>query len=242
MTGSSGKLGREILKLRPDAKAPSHAELDITDFDKLRRYIERQSIDTVIHCAAMTSVRECEERRREALEVNVDGTRNLVYVISERPSGYFVYISTACVFPGDERDRFYTENDVPYPKNFYGLTKFLAENVVKDTADLRRTLLTLIIRTNFVSRGKWMYRTAFTDRFGTYLYSDQVAVAILKFVDQRRTGTIHICGDKRVSMYELARLNDLDVKPMTLQNYDGPPLTINMCLSSTIAPRITLEA
>jgi dTDP-4-dehydrorhamnose reductase len=174
--------------------------------------------------------------------VNVEATRNLAYVISERPSGYFVFISTACVFSGDEPDRFYTENDVPYPKNFYGLTKFLAENLVKNTADLRRTLLTLIIRTNFVSRGKWMYTTAFTDRFGTYLYSDQVAAAVIKFVDQRRTGTIHICGDRRVSMYELAKHNDLDVKPMTLQNYEGPPLTVNMCLSSTIVPRIQLDA
>jgi len=236
ITGGSGKLGRELLKLAPSAYSPTHGELDITDSQKVTQFILSNTIDVIVHCAALTSVRRCEESRQDALAVNVEGTKNLVYGVAKKPQSYFVYISTACVFPGDQPDHFYDENDVPYPKNFYGLTKLLGEYIVKQTADLQRTLSTLIVRTNFVSRGKWPHPSAFVDRFGTYLYVDQVAAALMRNVEERRTGVVHICGNKRISMYDIARLEDVRVEPMTLDKYRGPPLTVNMCLSSTIVP------
>ena len=178
---------------------------------------------------------------REACEVNVEGTKNLIHTISERPYSYFIYISSASVFPGDDPDSFYTENDVPYAKNFYSLTKLLGENVVKNTADLRLKSKIMIVRCNFVSRGKWPYPAAFTDRYGTYLYADQVAGAVINCMQQQMTGTIHVCGDAGISMYELARKNDPDVRPMLLSDYKGPPeLNVNMCLASLRIPPIHL--
>ena len=63
-----------------------------------------------------------------------------------------------------------------------------------------------IIRTNFVSKEQWKYPKAFTDRFGTYLFSDGVAKGIFEVVEKKEKGIIHIVGDKRMSMYELAML------------------------------------
>ena len=39
------------------------------------------------------------------------------------------YISTACVFDG--HDEMYNEESIPYPENFYALTKLLGEYEVK---------------------------------------------------------------------------------------------------------------
>jgi dTDP-4-dehydrorhamnose reductase len=152
-------------------------------------------------------------------------------LVNEVRSPYFVYISTACVFPGDDPDRYYQEDDLKYPCNFYGLTKSFGELMAETLKDV------LIIRTNFAQRGPWKHPMAFTDRYGTYLYADQVASVLLGLVMKRETGVLHICGDKRMSMYEFARLADHDVRPTTLSDYSGPRLTVNMCLrSSRIAP------
>jgi len=156
--------------------------------------------------------------------VNVTGTRNLL----DTNPRYFILISTACVFPGDNPDKFYSESDIPYPKNFYALTKLLAEQ-----QSIRSKHETLIIRTNFIERGLWPYPKAFTDRYATYLYSDQAAKAIANTVKQRETGLIHICGDEKLSMFEFARIMDPKVEPMNLNEYRPKPhLTRNMALTS----------
>jgi dTDP-4-dehydrorhamnose reductase len=90
----------------------------------------------------------------------------------------------------------------------------------------------LIIRGNFVSREKWPYPKAFTDRYGTYLFAEDVAKGIKDVLDERLTGIVHIVGDKKISMFELARITTPDVQPMTLKEYRGPPLTIDMSLDT----------
>jgi dTDP-4-dehydrorhamnose reductase len=237
ITGASGKLGTQLRKLFPDSLAPPHGELDITNAEATREYIVNGAFDTVIHCAALTSIRYCEEHREETYNVNVNGTRNLAeaLVASSAKDRYFVYLSTACVFPGDSSDKYYSEDDVPYPKNLYSVTKLLGEYIVNSFSKI---LKVLVIRTNFIERGDWPYPTAFSDRYATYLYSDQLGKAIKELVDKKMTGLVHICGNKRMSMYEFARLTDPKVKPMTLKDYSGPPLTVNMSLTSHRIPPI----
>lgn len=205
--------------------------MDITNREAAFQYVQVEEIDTIIHCAALTNIRYCEEHREPTFDVNVNGTLTLAEALGsshvEHP--YFVYISTACVFPGDSPDRYYSEDDVPYPKNFYALTKLIGEWVV---SSFSKQLAVLVLRTNFIERKKWPYPSAFTDRFATYLYSDQVAEAVKRLVDKRMTGLVHVCGDTKMSMYEFAKLTDPNVKPMTLQDYSGPPLTVNMSLAS----------
>lgn len=231
-------MGGELKGLFPRALTPSHRELDITDSEGAQRYVRENVVETVIHCAALTSVRHCEMNRAEAFATNVQGTRNLCEaLLHNNKIGYFIYVSTACVFPGDDPEHYYSEDDIAYPKNFYGLTKLLGECVVSETAR-RYGGAPMIIRTNFVKRGKWKYRSAFVDRFGTYLYADQVAGEIKKIIGVNMRGLVHICGDTRMSMYELARIGDPEVKSMTLKNYEGPPVTVNMCLTSKKIPLI----
>ena len=76
----------------------------------------------MIHCATLTSIRKCENDKQKAFEVNVRRTRDLLNALdSIRDYGYFVYVSTGCVFSGDEDSHFYSEFDLLYPKNFYWL-------------------------------------------------------------------------------------------------------------------------
>jgi len=227
ITGGSGKLGRELIKLYLNSFHPSHKELDIIDEDATLKYIEKNKPDTIIHCAALTGIKQCEENKDLAWKINVKGTENLVRACKKfKPDCYFLYISTACVFHGDTGN--YTENDLPYPKNFYSLTKLLGEFVIRHS-DMKKWL---IIRTNFVARDNWPYPKAFVDRWGTYLFADDLANAIKEVLTMNMKGVIHICGDKKFSMFELARITTPDIQPMTMAEYLGVPLTQDMTLKS----------
>jgi dTDP-4-dehydrorhamnose reductase len=227
ITGSTGKLGKELLKLFPDALTPKRNEMDITNKNTIYYFIEKNKPDITVHLAALTSVRDCETNKELAWKANVEGTYYLVDAVNKFvPNCYFVYMSTPCVFSGEEGN--YTEESIPYPKNFYSLTKLLGENIIRYN-HLRKWLIT---RGNFVPREKWPYPKAFTDRFGTYLFAEDLSKAIKEVIDAELTGIVHLVGDKKISMYELARITTPDVQPTTLEKYSGPPLTRDMSLET----------
>jgi dTDP-4-dehydrorhamnose reductase len=233
VTGASGSLGAEFARLIPTPLTPTSGELDIRDARRVDEFVAENAVDTVVHCAARTSVRQCEEDKSDAYAVNVSGTRAICDALARHSSApRLLYVSTACVFPGDDSLAYYGEDDFPHPKNYYALTKLLAEYVVAGWAACRHDRQALIVRTNFAERGKWKHPRAFGDRYGTYLYPDQVAARAVELLDSQQTGLVHICGDRRLSMLEFARLTDDKVGAMSLEEYEGPAVTVNMSLTS----------
>ncbi len=227
ITGGSGKLGSQLKKVYPGSLAHSRREMDLTNAKTIYDYISKHKPDMVIHTAALTGIRECEEDKELAWKTNVLGAGALVDAcLTLNNDCYFIYISTACVFYGDRGN--YAEDDIPYPKNFYSLSKLLGEFAISHYPQANR----LIVRTNFAAREKWPYAKAFTDRWGTYLFADDLAMAIKKIADQRLTGVVHICGKEKLSVFELAKITTPDIQPMTLVEYSGPPLTQDMSLIS----------
>jgi dTDP-4-dehydrorhamnose reductase len=225
ITGGTGSLGIELQKVFSENISPTHKELDITNKEQVKKIFRQNKIDTVIHTAAITKIRKCEEDKQSAWNVNVEGTKNLIdEIIHSKLNINFVYVSTACVFDG--HSGMYTEKSIPYPENFYSLTKLLGE------FEVSRLPNTTIIRTNFVPRKPWPYEKAFTDRFGTYLFADQVANGIHDVIKEKVTGIVHIVGDKKISVFELAKMTTPQIEPMTIDDYSGPPLTMDMSLDS----------
>ena len=234
ITGGSGILGTELKKFFPDSLFPSRSELDITNHETVFDYFSKNEFDSIIHTAAMTSVRQCESEKKLSWGTNVVGTKNLVDATTEfRPNSKFIYLSTACVFDG--HDGMYKESSIPSPENFYALTKLIGEQQIKNLKNY------LIIRTNFVGKQKWMYPKAFTDRFGTYLFAENVASGIKEIFDTNIEGTIHIVGDKKLSMYDLAKITTASIQPMTIDEYQGPPLTMDMSLDTERWKKYTLK-
>lgn len=226
VTGGSGALGTQLRGRFPGALAPAHDELDVSDRAAVLSYFGRHpEIETVIHGGALTGIRPCEEDRPLAWRTNVVGTRNLVEAVrGAGAAARFCYVSTACVFDG--HTGMYDEDSVPYPENFYALTKLVGEHEAMRLPD------PLIVRTNFVARVKWPYPKAFSDRFGTYLFADGVAEGISDVLDAGMTGIVHVVGDRKMSVLDLARITTPGVQPMTIDEYSGPPLTMDMSLDS----------
>ena len=226
ITGAAGALGTELKKKYPDALTPTHDELDLGDKKKVFEYFKNHpDIDVIIHAGALTGIRPCEEHQPLAWRTNVEGTRNLVdAVLLSKQKIQFIYVSTACVFDGHHE--MYKESSIPYPENFYALTKLVGESEIRKLSDF------LIVRTNFVAKEKWPYPKAFTDRFGTYLFADGVAQGIFDVQKEGLTGIVHIVGDKKMSVFELAKITTPEVEPMTIEDYSGPKLTMDMSLNT----------
>lgn len=237
ITGGTGALGQSLGKLFRNAEFPTRKEMDITSPDAVSRKISGFRPDAIIHAAAYVDVRGCEENREKAWQANVEGTQNIVNALKKLNNNcYLIHISTACVFPG-ANEEYYTEGDIPGPKNFYSLTKLCSEIVVRQWPNA------CIIRTNFVPKQQWKYSKAFVDRFGTYLFSDDAAKGMHDVFEKREKGIIHIVGDRRMSMYDLALLaGSKDVGKMTLKDYNGPSVTVDMSLSTKRWKKYTISA
>jgi dTDP-4-dehydrorhamnose reductase len=227
ITGGSGALGKSLKKVFKDAYFPTHEEMDLTNEKSVNKIVLDYKPEVVIHAGALVGIRECEEDKKKAWLTNVEGTQYIVDSLKKLNNNcYLIYISTACVFAG-EKEKYYTEDDVTSPKNYYSFTKLCGEMIVRQHEN------TCIIRTNFAPKEQWKYPKAFADRFGTYLFSDNSAKGIFDVFEKKEKGIIHIVGDKRISMHELALLaGSKDVGKMTLDEYNGPSLTVDMSLST----------
>jgi len=227
VTGASGALGQSLKKVFRNSFCPTHKDMDVTNPKSVNKIILSYKPNILIHAAALVGIMECEEDKKKAWAVNVEGTQNIVNALKKLDNNcYLIYMSTACVFAG-EHNKFYTEDDIPSPKNYYSLTKLCGEIATRQYGN------TCIIRTNFAPKQQWKYPKAFTDRFGTYLFAGGVAKGINDVCKKKPRGIIHIAGGKRMSMYELALLaGSKNVGRMTLDEYRGHPLTIDMSLST----------
>ena len=80
LTGSTGKLGKRILKRNKDLSilSPSRKELDITSQTSVENFFKNNSFDSIVHCAALARMGECEANPDEAFKTNTLGTFHLV--------------------------------------------------------------------------------------------------------------------------------------------------------------------
>jgi len=227
ITGGNGALGKSLSKVFKSAYCPKHKEMDVAESNSVNQAVAKFKPDLLIHAAALVGIRECEENKELAWKTNAEGTQNVVNALKKLDNNCdLIYISTACVFAG-EKEKYYTEDSIPSPKNYYSLTKLCGEIATRQYPN------TLIIRTNFAPKEQWKYPKAFVDRFGTYLFSDDVAKGIFEVVDKKEKGIVHIVGDKRMSMHDLAMLaGSRNIGKMTIAEYQGPPLTIDMSMST----------
>jgi len=206
LTGGSGRLGRELLALLPGVHAPQSSDLDVTRPETISHVLDDVRPEVVVHAAAYTDVAGAEADRECCWRVNVEGTRNLVRAVLERGI-FLVHISTDYVFEGSRGG--YREEDTVGPvRNYYALTKLVAEEVARLAPEH------LVIRTSFRPR-EWPYPTAFTDVYTSQDYVDVIAPKIALAVQHCREiphSVLHIATERK-SVFELARRRRPDVQP-----------------------------
>ena len=76
VTGGAGRLGSYLCK-KIDCVAPSKAELDVLNLKQIEKHVSPDSIDAILHLAAICDVPTIERNKEETYLLNVQGTRNI---------------------------------------------------------------------------------------------------------------------------------------------------------------------
>ncbi|HSL04601.1 MAG TPA: sugar nucleotide-binding protein, partial [Nitrospiraceae bacterium] len=131
ITGAAGLIGQYLVKTASrwapdwDIQGLSRAELDLTEKSNLEARIRALKPDLLIHCAALSRTKACEQDPDQARRVNIDVTAHLAQLSQDIP---FIFLSSGEVFDGSTG--WYGETDEPNPINVYGQTKLEAEQAV----------------------------------------------------------------------------------------------------------------
>ena len=142
ITGGKGMLGRTLLRELGSATEGGRCEneiivadlpeWDITDDTGFVAKTAEAKPDLVIHCAAMTKVDDCEQKRDLAFKLNEEGSRN-VALAAKACGARLIAISTDYVFSGEppQEPWAWSETDIPRPRTVYGASKFAGEQMIQ---------------------------------------------------------------------------------------------------------------
>ena len=133
LTGSSGQLGKSIIKLKPkniELITPKRSLLDLSKAEDCIYICKREKPDWVINCGAFTNVDKAESEKELVLRINHEAPKNFARALSDY-GGKLLQISSDYVFDG-LKNKPYLTNDKVNPQNIYGYSKALAEDSIKD--------------------------------------------------------------------------------------------------------------
>lgn len=142
ITGGSGMVGSNI----HFGYKPTSSEMDITDINSIQKYVSRlKKVSCIIHLAAV-NLRESENNYSKAINVNINGTTNMLNVAMKYDIP-FVLLSTGAVFSNTNPTVQFDENFKKSPNCMYGFTKASSEEI----ACLYKK--TILIRTGWLFGG-----------------------------------------------------------------------------------------
>jgi len=130
LTGASGFLGSRILahyKEKYHIFAPTHSEMDITNWASVLQYFKNHKPDIVIHCAAISDTGICEKNPDLSFNVNVVGSENIAKA-SALYHTKCILCSSDQVYCNSDYNNTNNESDNVTPYNVYGKHKLAAES------------------------------------------------------------------------------------------------------------------
>lgn len=233
ITGSRGQLGTALQTLLGNSAVYiDRDELDLTDEAAVKTYLENNSFDFIINCAAYTAVDKAEQDIEMAHKVNA-----LAPLYLAKYGKNIIHISTDYVFDGSNHKP-YTEDDNTNPLSVYGKTKREGELNVINNANTA-----IIIRTawlysphgsNFVKTMRKLGAERETlnvvfDQIGSPTNAYDLAEAIVAILPQIQKGEkeiYHFTDEGVCSWYDFAqeimKQSKLSCKVYPIESKDYP--------------------
>ncbi|MEA2098875.1 MAG: dTDP-4-dehydrorhamnose reductase [Campylobacterota bacterium] len=243
VTGSNGQLGSEIKELSSKYSHnfffTNRENLDITNKNKILKFIDENSINSIINCAAYTAVDKAENDKSNANYINNIAVKSLAELAKEKDIK-LIHISTDYVFDGTNFKP-YNETDKTNPNGIYGSTKLNGE-ISLQTINPKNSI---IIRTSWVysSFGNNFVKTmlhlgkekdelnVIFDQVGTPTYAKDLAKLILDIIPKLKNENTEIYNysnegvlswyDFAKEIMKMAKIN-CKVNPIETKNYPTP--------------------
>ncbi len=242
--GANGQVGREAMRLAPaldmTAIAATRSDVDLTDKDAIRAFINANNCDAVLNAGAYTAVDKAETEPDLARLINTDAPRAMAETCANLGIP-LVHYSTDYVFDGDGSAP-YVETDPTDPLGIYGQTKLSGEQAI-----LATEAIAAIIRLSWVfsAHGQNFVKTMLRlgcERDTLRVVADQtgkptpatdaafaglIALAAISKTPEL-AGLYHYAGDTQTTWADFAKtifdIADLptQVEPITTAEYPTP--------------------
>ena len=264
ITGSNGLLGQKLLDLYltiedieliatargenryPRKEGYTYTSLDITIEKEVQHVIAQHAPDCIINTAAMTNVDSCETDKEGCNQLNVDAVAYLI-AAANTVGAHLIHLSTDFIFDGKKGP--YKEDDEANPLSYYGHSKLLAENMVREYCtkwSIARTVLVYCVvndmsRSNIVLWAKGALEkgqpiNVVDDQFRTPTLAEDLAKGCQLIEHKQAEGIYNISGKDQMSILELvqrvANYFDLDASVLRVVSSESlnqpakrPPLT-----------------
>jgi dTDP-4-dehydrorhamnose reductase len=225
ITGISGLAGSHLAR-RLDGRYPvigisrhpgtaresiSLVPLDITNFEAFKSFLERTEFSTIINCAALADVDRCEIENELASAINTQAV-SVMAEFCKKHQRLLIHISTDYLFDGKAGP--YAEEATPNPINYYGVTKYEAEEAIAASGCPH-----IIVRTNHLYGNqasgpsnlvRWLLGArdkeiiAADDQYNNATWAGNLADCIIELMESDFRGVINIGGPDYLSRYEFA--------------------------------------
>lgn len=188
--------------------------LDICSESIVNQVIDNFKPSVIIHTAAMTQVDNCEIKREECWQSNVLATGYLA-MAAARTGAHFIHVSTDFIFDGKEGPL--DETAIPSPVNYYGESKWAAEQLVMKSSGSWAILRTVLVyglahdmsRSNIVL---WVKKNleegkpikVVNDQWRTPTLAEDLAMGCLLAAQKKSKGIFHVSGEELMTPYDIA--------------------------------------
>ena len=199
------------------------SKIDLTDKKKLSIFFKNKKIDVIVHLAAQAGVRYSYENPSKYIDVNIMGFLNLVEIAKKNKIKKIMYASSSSVY--GENKRFpLKENQLLYPKNIYGVSKKLNEQIAETYQNLCN--INFIGLRFFTVYGEWgrpdmfmlkLFKSTITrnlfylNNFGNHLrdftYIKDVVDCMYKLIYKkfRKHEIFNICSNEPKNIYDVIK-------------------------------------
>ena len=217
------KIKKKRLNILKKYKNFAFNKVDILNYAKLFNTINNKKIDVIIHLAAQTGVRYSIINPNKYLDVNISGFMNLIKAIKNKKIKKFIYASSSSVY-GNSKKFPLKENDNLNPKNIYGLSKKINEEI----ANLKQ----YNFKTNFIGLrfftifGEWgrpdmfmfklfkaffLKKTFYLNNYGNHIrdftYIGDVKKIVEKLINKKISGhhIFNVCSNKPQNILKIVQ-------------------------------------
>lgn len=230
VTGANGFTGQHLSVFLADkgftvhavARGPSrlqtnlnihYHECELTNVSSVLKIVDTIQPDWIIHVAAMSKPDECDVNREECLKQNVDATMHLG-AAAKKVNARFIYFSTDFIFGENGPHK---EDDTPNPLNFYGASKWKAEQWVSQNITEPVIVRPVFMygpqhkngRASFIQWVELQLKQAKTikvvnDQYRTPTYIMDICQGVQSIMVQNQSGIFHLAGPEIITPYEMA--------------------------------------
>ena len=220
ITGHTGILGREFLKKNNDLKFIKFKG-DITKKKDIKKWLQNNPIDIIIHLAAIVPTNLVKKRFNYANKVNYIGTKLLIdEVIKYKKIRWLFYSSTSHVYKFSRNK--ISETSIIKPSSKYGLTKLKGENYIKKKLNKKISFcigrifsftsvnqIKDYVVPSILSKAKSKRKQIFfknTNHLRDFLCVSDVCKAIKILIDRKSTGIYNIGSGNKVLISDIIKL------------------------------------